>query len=412
MNTPKALALLTWIREDLGRPVRVASILDRFQITDRTFRRWLLDVEEAGFAVVDQGEGLARQIAIYRVTGKPGRRLRADPARPPADVIRDRVLIADRPGLVRLEPVEAGGEAGDQDDDGESLQGDRSDPLPPTGSTDPGVHLARGALAQEVRDRLAERLGRFPCVVDPDVATWRGSNGSDRRCRGTGQLPHGVLPPGVGRLARGDRAPCPGCPDCSPPCACGAEVPEARRRPAYAVPTCYACLPPPEPLPVAELRVGWDPGHPDGDRQGFRAVRVTGGPSFTVEDLERATLTGPPLIDQELGRLGKALGVPGHELPAEWARQVARLTWSRGLLGAWEALVADDGGPSAGCGVRLERGDGAAVARVVLLSPNGEELRELPLPAGRATLAGARAAVVEDLARRELERSGRSDGGS
>ena len=57
MNTPKALALLTWIREDLGRPVRVASILDRFQITDRTFRRWLLDVEEAGFAVVDGEDG-------------------------------------------------------------------------------------------------------------------------------------------------------------------------------------------------------------------------------------------------------------------------------------------------------------------------------------------------------------------
>ena len=30
---------------------------------------------------------------------------------------------------------------------------------------------------------------------------------------------------------------------------CGKEVEEARR--CYAIPTCYACLPPPEPLPIA-----------------------------------------------------------------------------------------------------------------------------------------------------------------
>jgi hypothetical protein len=32
---------------------------------------------------------------------------------------------------------------------------------------------------------------------------------------------------------------------------CGREVEEARR--CYASPTCYACLPPPEPLPVREV---------------------------------------------------------------------------------------------------------------------------------------------------------------
>lgn len=37
------------------------------------------------------------------------------------------------------------------------------------------------------------------------------------------------------------------------PCAeCGLEVPEARR--CYATPVCYACLPPPPPLPIRKLR--------------------------------------------------------------------------------------------------------------------------------------------------------------
>jgi hypothetical protein len=33
---------------------------------------------------------------------------------------------------------------------------------------------------------------------------------------------------------------------------CGRPVEESRR--VYAIPTCYACLPPPEPLPIAKLR--------------------------------------------------------------------------------------------------------------------------------------------------------------
>ena len=36
------------------------------------------------------------------------------------------------------------------------------------------------------------------------------------RCKGTGELRYGVVPAGVPRPPRGERAKCPGCEDCRP----------------------------------------------------------------------------------------------------------------------------------------------------------------------------------------------------
>jgi hypothetical protein len=57
-----------------------------------------------------------------------------------------------------------------------------------------------------------------------------------------------------------------------PPCVqCGKTINEERR--VYAIPTCYACLPPPEPLPVV-----WIPG--------TEPAPLASGP-MTAEDVER-----------------------------------------------------------------------------------------------------------------------------
>ena len=49
---------------------------------------------------------------------------------------------------------------------------------------------------------------------------------------------------------------------------CGDRVEDARTH--YAIPTCFACLPPPEPLPIAPVRVRLAPQsdpNPEGEGQ-------------------------------------------------------------------------------------------------------------------------------------------------
>jgi hypothetical protein len=81
-------------------------------------------------------------------------------------------------------------------------------------------------------DITPDVLDRWDFTPQPGVPSSPGM-----RCRGTGQLRYGVVPPGVARPPRGERAACPGCPDCTP--VTGA----ALGPPRYAPPTTIAADP-------------------------------------------------------------------------------------------------------------------------------------------------------------------------
>ena len=99
----KTRALLAWIASDLGRPVRVVDVNDRYENTPRTFRRWLDALAEAGFVWVERGRAVDRTITLYRSNRPEGGRVITDPAEPSADVVNRDLAWAPTSGL-RVDP--------------------------------------------------------------------------------------------------------------------------------------------------------------------------------------------------------------------------------------------------------------------------------------------------------------------
>jgi len=93
-----------------------------------------------------------------------------------------------------------------------------SGPVATTMSRPPERCGGRGWAAEANSTTVVECRGCADCVLPSDhplpaTPLWL-DGGPARRCRSTGELPHGSVPPGEIRPTPGTRAVCPGCPDC------------------------------------------------------------------------------------------------------------------------------------------------------------------------------------------------------
>ena len=99
----KTRALLAWIASDLGRPVWVVDVIDRYAITPRTFRRGPDARGAARLVRAEQGRAVDRTITLYRSNRLEGGRVITDPAEPSADVVNRDLAWAPSSGL-RVDP--------------------------------------------------------------------------------------------------------------------------------------------------------------------------------------------------------------------------------------------------------------------------------------------------------------------